>query len=94
MVAIPQLEGGLCETDVDHRPVWASDLGVVDYVGRQAVPLEGAEILIPAVARFSAGSFLVFFQGLLVVSFDDTGNVRHAAVTDLKCIPVEYAMQF
>ena len=93
MVVVPELEGGFREANIDHSLVLACDFSVVNDVGRQALPLEGAEVLVSAVASF-VGSFLVFFQSLLVVGFDDSGNVRHATVTDLECVPVEDAVEF
>ena len=53
--------------------------------------MEGAEVSVPAVACPTVG-FVVFFLGLLVVGFNDAGNVRHTAVTDLKCVPIEYSV--
>ena len=93
MVVVPELERGLRDANVGHSLAGACDFSVVDEIGRQAVPLEWAEVLVPAVASFTV-RFLVFFHGLLVVSFDDAGDVRHAAITYFECVFVEDAVEF
>ena len=52
MVVVPELEGEFCEANIDHSLVLACDFSVVNDVGRQALPLEGAEVLVSAVASF------------------------------------------
>lgn len=93
MIVVPKLERRFREANIGLTLVLTFDLSVVNDVWRQALPLEGAEVLVSAVARFVSG-FLVFFQSLLVVGFDDSVDVWHAAVADLECVPVEDAIEF
>ena len=52
MVVVPELERGFREANVGHSLVLACDFSVVNHVGLQALPLEGAEVLVSAVAQF------------------------------------------
>lgn len=93
MVAVSEFEGRLREANVGPSLVLACYFCIVYDVGCQAVPLEGAEFLASAIASFAVGC-LVNFQGLLIMSFYDAGDVWHAAVADLQRVPVKDSAQF
>ena len=92
MIVVSEFEGGFREADVGHLLVVACDFRIVDDVGCQAVPLEGAAVLVPTVASL-AGLCLVNIQDLPVVGFDYTRNVRQATIADLQCVTVEDSVE-
>ena len=88
MLCIPVLEGSSCGAKVPLLFLLSSDICSVDYRFPQAVAIHRAGVdSFPAVTPSRHIGGLV--EDLLVVSGNDTGNIREAAVGNLQIASVK-----
>ena len=92
MAVVGHLESGVCAADV-HPTVCRAvscDGGFVDNAAYMALSIEGAGVGPLAVAaRFSiiVITAVLYYPG--VVAADNSLEVRHAAVAELDCMPIQ-----
>ena len=92
MAVVAHLEGGVRAAYVHPTVCWAfsCDGGLVHYGAYLALSVEGAGVRSLAVAaRFIivSASTVLYYSG--IVAADDPLEVRHAAVAELDCMPIQ-----
>ena len=85
----PLLEGVGCKPNVFFCLACSFHCALVHTVGGLALAIQGTGGLSAVVAHcLHAGAGAGYF---FIVSCDDLGHVKHAAVADLHCVPVDHS---